>query len=69
MQIRIIPKPRERNEVLDVLRVIGIVTYEDNDRILLQFDNHVSLHRLTRDYPELGALIFGQPSKNGKGAV
>ena len=57
MQTRIIPKPRERNEVLDVLRVIGIVTYEDDDRILLQFDDHVSLKRLTKNYPELGILI------------
>lgn len=57
MQTRIIPKPKKKNEILDVLKAIGIVTYEDDDRVVLQFDDRVSLERLVRDFPELEVLI------------
>ncbi len=70
MQTRIIPKPKEKNEVLDVLKVVGLVVHEDESRIILQFDNKVSLNRLAKRYPEFGSLIFGNLerscSKRGK---
>ncbi len=61
MQVRIIPKPQKRSDILDVLKVVGIVTHEDDDRVVLQFDNGVSLERLTKRYPELGELLSGIP--------
>ncbi len=33
--------------------------HEDESRIILQFDNNVSLSGLAKRYPELGKLIFG----------
>ncbi len=57
MEHFIIPKPREGNEVLKVLRNIGVVTHEDNCRILLQFENRVLLMKIIKKYPELGELI------------
>jgi|GEM_PF-1771960 hypothetical protein len=61
MQVRIIPKPKEENNMLEVLRILGMVTYEDQNRIVLQFDNKVCLKKLTKKYPELGDLIFRLP--------
>ena len=60
MQHFIIPKPREQNDLLDILRNIGIVTHEDESRVLLQFNNRVPIMKIIKKYPELGDLIFGR---------
>ena len=60
MQHFIIPKPKEENELLDILRNIGIVTHEDDFKIVLQFENRIPLTRIIKKYPELGDLIFGR---------
>lgn len=56
----IIPRPKKeekkKREVLDVLDALGIVNWH-GERVILCFEDDVSLKKLERTYPELRKLL------------